>query len=121
MNDPHSKFLNLSPRFGATFDRLGKTITGGGKGGNSSPPPPPQAPEAPAPVPIIQTSQVQARRVVPVTPKAPKNQDTKGDNRTLDEQKKRRMSVDRESTILTGGQGVTNGTQSAKKTLLGGG
>lgn len=100
MNISRQKLYSLLEPFGdsATEQKPGGRVYGGGGGGKGpSAPPPPPAP--PRPESMEEQAAVSASREA--------------------ERRRQAMAAGRESTMLTGGQGVTTEAPTASKTLLG--
>lgn len=99
MNISRQKLYSLLEPFGdsATELKPGGRVYGGGGGGKGSSPPPP----APAP-----------------KPESAEEQAAVGASRDR-ERRRQAMAMGRESTMLTGGQGVTAAAPTATKSLLG--
>jgi hypothetical protein len=98
MNISRQKLYSLLEPFGdsATEHKPGGRVYGGGGGKGSSAPPP-----APAPKPESAEEQTAV-------------------NATRDRERRRQaMAMGRDSTMLTGGQGVTTAATTATKSLLG--
>lgn len=101
MNISRQKLYSLLEPFGdsATELKPGGRVYGGGGGGKGSAPPAP----APAPAPKPESAEEQAAV-----------------SASRDRERRRQaMAMGRESTMLTGGQGVTTAAPTTTKSLLG--
>lgn len=104
MNISRQKLYSLLEPFGdsATELKPGGRVYGGGGGGKGSAPAP-AAPAAPAPAPKPESAEEQAAV-----------------SASRDRERRRQaMAMGRESTMLTGGQGVTTAAPTTTKSLLG--